>query len=293
MKSLTQYILEKQNVNFGASNPSYNQCVILAGGPASGKGYVKDLKLLLNFKTVDVDEMKKQYIKLQERGKIKDDDYSYDFKKAEDVFRLHMKVKNKGWKTKQRTNFWKSQEVSARKNDLHLPNILWDMVSDDPDDVYEIIRYAKPLGYKITLIWVCANMETAKAANKMRDRTVPDSVLHAGHAGAYKTIEEILRNKYKTITDGIDTAWIVFSAGYKRMLTGWFKDNPVIKIKKDQEGDFDYKYEDNVNKFLTKQMPEDPEWEKKKQAEAERKKHVESARFKESLDDYIYSIVWE
>ena len=40
-------------------------------------------------------------------------------------------------------------------------------------------------------------------------------------------------------------------------------------------------------------MPEDPDWEKKKQAEAERKKHVESARFKESLDDYIYSIVWD
>ena len=78
MKDIRSFILEKKAVNFGSAKSNYGQCVILAGGPGSGKGFIKDNKILGSFKSVDVDEMKKMYIKLQNAGKI-DDKYNYDF----------------------------------------------------------------------------------------------------------------------------------------------------------------------------------------------------------------------
>ena len=70
MKSLLKFILEKQSINFGSARSNYGQCIILAGGPGSGKGFIKDNKILATFKSVDVDDLKKQYIKLQKAGKI-------------------------------------------------------------------------------------------------------------------------------------------------------------------------------------------------------------------------------
>ena len=233
MKDIRSFILEKKAVNFGSAKSNYGQCVILAGGPGSGKGFIKDNKILGTFKSVDVDEMKKMYIKLQKAGKI-DDKYDYDLSKAEDTFKLHAVVKNHGWKNKQRKLFWDQRNTDTK----NLPNILWDMVSDDPEDVLEVIKYAKPCGYNITLVWVCCNVETAKQGNQHRQRRVSEKVLEAGHKGAYKCITEILSNKYPIITEGIDMAWIAFSAGYKRMLSDKFKKDEVLKVKKDADGQF-------------------------------------------------------
>lgn len=218
MKDIKSFILEKKAVNFGSAKSNYGQCVILAGGAGSGKGFIKDNKILGSFKSVDVDEMKKMYIKLQKAGKI-DDKYDYDLSKAEDTFKLHAAVKDHGWKGKQRKLFWDQRNTDTK----NLPNILWDMVSDDPEDVLEIIKYAKPCGYNITLVWVCCNVETAKQGNQHRERRVSEETLEKGHKGAYKCITEILSNKYPIITEGIDTAWIALSAGYKRMLSDKFK----------------------------------------------------------------------
>lgn len=44
---------------------NYGQVVIMAGGPASGKGFVKDYILdVANYKTRDVDELKKKHLNL-------------------------------------------------------------------------------------------------------------------------------------------------------------------------------------------------------------------------------------
>lgn len=265
MKDIASFILEKKSINFGNAKSNYGQCIILAGGPGSGKGFIKDNKILSTFKSVDVDEMKKQYIKLQKAGKI-DDKYNYDLSKAEDTFKLHAAVKGHDWKSKQRKNFWDQRN----KDNSNLPNILWDMVSDDPDDVLDVIKYAKPVGYNITLIWVCCNVETAKQGNQHRERRVPEEVLEKGHKGAYKCMTEILQNKYQLITDGIDAAWVAFSAGYKRMLSDKFKNDEVIKVKKDENGNFvfDKKF---VDDFLKEQMPLDPDWDKKQETEKIRK----------------------
>lgn len=130
MKNIVKFILERKAVNFGSAKSNYGHCIILAGGPGSGKGYVKNNKILSSFKSVDVDDMKKMYIKLQKAGKI-DDKYDYDLSKAEDTFKLHGAVKSRGWKGKQRQYFWDQRNTDTK----NLPNILWDMVSGDPEDI--------------------------------------------------------------------------------------------------------------------------------------------------------------
>lgn len=280
MKSLLNYIIEKQSINFGKSNPNYGQCIILAGGPGSGKGYIKDHKILADFKSVDVDDLKKMYIKMVEKGKIKDDK-EYDLRNPEHVSELHMKVKAKGWKNKQREHFWKQHSDGKGS----LPNVLWDMVSDDINDINEIIKYAKPIGYNITLVWVCCNIETAKEGNWNRDRRVSDDVIEKGHAGAYKTLMSLLENKYPETNDGLNNVWIAFSPGYHRLLTGEYKKNPVIKVKKDNDGNFIFNDKELIDDFLKDQMPENPNWEQEEKDEKIRKRKLLPSLYKESLED--------
>lgn len=283
MKSLLKYITEKQVINFGSANSNYGQCIIFAGGPGSGKGFVKDSKVLANFKTIDVDELKKMYIKLQKAGKLRDevngkhfdkDEHEYDMRNTEDTGALHNKVKERGWKHKQRTAFWnekhKHMEKTGKQNE-HLPNILWDMVSDNVDDMREIIDMAKPLGYQITLVWVVCNIDTARQNNQTRDRRVDDSVIVKGHEGVRKTMFELFGNKHQDIADNIDRAWIAYSAGYGRMLTGEYLKSPVVKIKKNNDGKFIFDMKNDIVKFLDEQMPEDPDWDEKMEKERKRK----------------------
>ena len=283
MISLYDYLVEKQSINFGKSNPNYGQCIILAGGPGSGKGYVKDHNILADFKSIDVDELKKMYIKMAKNGKIKDDK-EYNLKNPDDVSDLHMKVKERGWKKKQREHFWK-QHSDDKGN---LPNILWDMVCDNIDDINEIIEKAKPIGYNITLVWVCCNIDTARQGNQERDRTVSDKVIKNGHEGVYKTLISLLQNKYPETNKMLDNVWIAFSPGYRRMLIDEYKRNPIIKIKKDEDGKFIFNDKPLIDKFLKDQMPEDPDWDAKQEADKERKRKLEPSKFKESLEENEY-----
>ena len=283
MQSLYEYILEKKSINFGSAKSNYGQCIILAGGPGSGKGYVKDHRILADFKSIDVDKLKEMYMKLQEKGKI-DDPKKYDLGNSKDVGELHMKVKQHGWKNKQREHFWKDHQSGA-----HLPNIVWDMVSDDIKDIEEILKYAKPIGYNVTLVWVCCNMDTAREGNQKRDRHVDDEVIVKGHKGAYKTMMALFDNKYPEVNEAIDNAWIAFSAGWGRMLKKELEKDPVIKIKKDDKGNWNFEQKSIVDNFLKEQQPIDPDFDQKVAAEKERKKKVSLAKAKtnESLYESI------
>ena len=277
MIRLYDYILERQAVTFGTHNSNYGNCIILAGGPGSGKGFAKDHRILADFKSVDVDELKKKYIKMAEACKI-DDPKKYDLTNPEDTGELHMKVKERGWKKKQRALFWSDRQNQKKEN---LPNILWDMVSDNPDDIMEVIQYAKPLGYTVTVVWVCTHIDTARQQNQMRSRRVDDKVIIKGHKGAYKTMMELLDNKYPGLNEGIDAFWIIFTAGAGRKLTTEYEKDPVLKIKKDKDGgDFDFKEKQLVEDYFKKQMPEDPDWKKNQAAEKERKANVANAKAK-------------
>lgn len=276
MLSLVEYIFEKQAVNFGEATSNYGNCIIFAGGAGSGKGFVKKTRVLANFKSIDVDDLKTMYIRLQKANKIKDDK-DYDLKNPDDTSELHAKVKSHGWKNKQRSMFWNDKAGKRNKN---LPNILWDMVSDDIDDVKEIAEIAKKIGYKVTLVWVVCNIDTARQNNSVRDRHVHDSIIIKGHKGVRKVMFDLFENKYPEVADLIDAAWIVYSAGYKRILIGEYEKSPVIRIKKNSDGKFVFTDKDAVTKFLDQQMPIDKHYDEKKEAEKLRKETTQIAKLK-------------
>ena len=290
MKNILQYIIENQSINFGKMNSNYGQCIIFAGGPGSGKGWVKNHRVLAQFKSVDVDDFKTMYIKMQKAGKIKDDDKEYKISNPDDLDQLHSKVKQHGWKKKQRAMFWnqkhKHQEEKGFNN--HLPNILWDMVSDEVGDLEEIIKMAKPLGYQITLVWVVANIDTARENNKHRERHVKDAIIVKGHTGVRDVMLRLFGNKLPDVADAIDRAWIAYSPGKGRKLTGVYAESPVIRIRKNNDGKFIFDKKAEVIKFLDQQMPFDTDDEKKAQKEKERKANNEAIRqrHKEWQDEF-------
>ena len=56
MKNLKQFITENTVVDFGKTTSNYGECIILAGGGGSGKGFIKN-RINANFKTYDVDDL--------------------------------------------------------------------------------------------------------------------------------------------------------------------------------------------------------------------------------------------
>ena len=252
MLSLFDYILERQSVTFDSANANYGQCIILGGGAGSGKGFIQS-KILADFKKIDVDEFKEMYLKLIESGKIKDDT-KYDLSNPEDVSKLHDKVKAHGWKKTQRRAFVKARNAETTGD--RLPNVLWDMVCGELDDITEIIEMAKPMGYTITLVWVVCNKETAKIANQIRKRHVSDDIIEKTHNGAYETLSALFDGKYPDIEQFIDKMWIGFSAGYGRKLEKEFAESPVLKVKgsKNPKLFFDKPL---IDKFLKEPCPYD------------------------------------
>lgn len=95
--TLADYIiLEDRVVKFGKQvGPHYGQCVVLAGGAGSGKGYITKHYFGTEFKIFDVDELKKMYMKMQAKSLI-DDKKEYDLKNTDDVSSLHYKVRDCG-----------------------------------------------------------------------------------------------------------------------------------------------------------------------------------------------------
>lgn len=263
MKNLIDYILENRVVNFGSANANYGQCVILAGGAASGKGFIQN-KITITGKVFDVDELKKKYQKMAKAGIFKDDK-EYDLTNPDDVAELHKKVKETGLKSKERNAFWKERkgENGDKKHSSGLlPNVIFDMVSDDIKDVEEVVSMAKGNGYFVTLVWVVCNKDTAVTNNTLRGigdkseaRKVPDEILDKGHNGAYKTITDLFDNKYPEVNEFIDIAWCGFSAGHYRELSSEFASSPIIKVKKkNNKFAFD---KSKIDSFLKTQQPID------------------------------------
>lgn len=259
MKSL-RYFLENRVISFGGVTPTYGECIILAGGTGSGKGFIKKI-IDADFRTYDVDELKSKYERLLKQGKLKDKLKDFDWSNPEDVTELHMRVKDHGWKEKQINLIFrnKSNPNKEASNSKILPNLLFDRVSGKIEDITEIATRAKTLGYNVTLVWVLCNFDVAKINNSVRYRRVSDDILKDAHDNAYKTITDLLNNKYPNFNDYIDNAWIGYSAGFGRKLNDKYSKSPCIKVKKDENGQFVFDQEKMVDDFLKEKQPIDYE----------------------------------
>lgn len=259
MKHLLDFINENTVIGFKRKTPTYGECIILAGGPGSGKGFIKNI-IDADFKTYDVDELKQKYIKMLNQGKLNDELKDFDFKNPEDVTELHMRVMDHGWKEKQINLIFRNKYNTEKEanNSKLLPNILFDRVSGKIEDITEIATRAKTLGYNITVVWVLCNLEVAKINNKVRERYVDEEkVLIPNHKAAYSTLTDLFNNKYPNFNDYIDNAWLGYSAGFGRKLDGKYEKSPTIKVKKDNEGNWVFNQEEMVDSFLKEKQPID------------------------------------
>lgn len=253
MISLSDYILnikEARIVPFGktGSSAKFGQCIILAGGPGIGKGYIRSNYLNTDYKVFNVDDLKILYIKMKDKGII-DDKKEYDFKNPNDVATLHKNVKDRQWKDKER------DRVFNNVNKSKLPNICFDITCKDIDDLREVFKYVVPLGYYVTLVWVVGNVDVASDNNKKRSRTVPEKLLRETHNRVNKFLPELLSNQYKEESKYIDAAYIALSAGSGHVLGDEWKNSPILPIKKNDD-DFDYSsVKDKVEKFQSEKQP--------------------------------------
>ncbi len=298
MKNIIDYILERKTIGFGEANPKYGQCIILAGGAASGKGFIQK-RIDMQGKVFDVDELKHKYQRLAKAG-VFDDTYDYDLTNPEDTGRLHQKVKETGMKHKQRDNFWSEREnKSSRHSSGLLPNVIFDMVSDDIKDVEEIVTKAKGSGYNVTIVWVVCNKQTAITSNTIRGidrkgkaRSVLMSALEKGHAGAYKTMVDILSNKYPELNEFIDGFWIGYSSGWGRKLSDKYvistkngdEESPVFKVNKDDNNKFNFN-KSELDSFINTQQPID--YQLLKKIKNDKSNSQQSQYNKKKLDKFI------
>jgi hypothetical protein len=186
-----QYLTEKQIIV--GKGQQYGQVVFLAGGAGSGKGFAaSNFMEASKFKIRDVDELKKSAIKL---AKLKGDNpeiANVDLGNADDVFRLHAFVKEKGWKQSTLDNML--GDAKAGK----LPNIMFDVTLKDIGDITEVVPDLIAVGYQpkdIHVVWVLTNFYVAVQQNKERERRVPYDILLKTHTGAANTVSDMLNHK--------------------------------------------------------------------------------------------------
>ena len=275
-------LMESKVVTFeGKPAPEFGWAVVMAGGAGSGKGHVISNRILLPNKTIDVDELKKRYLKLKIKNperyendgirfngvapkilsKIKkherlsteetDEVIKTILKNPKYVSILHGIVRRKDWKDKIVNSFFNNADPEK------LPNVIFDMTGDAESKLINTASKAKEFGYKTALVWVITNFEVAKSRNAKRDRSVSDKILTNTHEGAKKSIINFLDKP--EATEYYDEIWLVINspATDKTDLTKEEKDildkMPCIQLEKiGSKFDFSKETKSFLLKFLSK-----------------------------------------
>ena len=218
----------------------YGQIVILAGGAGSGKGFAgTNFMNSQDYKVRDVDEMKKSFIKLDKLTSKYPEIRGLNLRTPNDVAKLHMFVDKMGSKDKTLSNMLK-----ATSNPKTLPNILFDVTFKNTKSMNKVIPELLAQGYKkedIHLVWVLTDYKVAVAANKSRERVVPDDILLDTHEGAANTMWDIVNKQ--NIPKGIDGG--IYVVLNNRENTLFFTDKSGKPIKSTGKGSLaikDFKY---------------------------------------------------
>jgi hypothetical protein len=192
----------------------------------SGKGFAsKTFMEAEKFKIRDVDEWKKAYLELAKIRDMNPDLKVLDLKNGDDVFKLHMFVKQR--KTKDKTLDMLLADVKADR----LPNIIFDITGKEMSDFEEVIPRLIETGYEaknIHVAWVLTDFKVAYTANLTRDRVVPGSVFLDTHQGAAKTMQSLIDKK--KMPEGANGRFVVIMNN--RTNTVFFNTGQVYKGKK-------------------------------------------------------------
>ena len=196
--------LDEKQVHLNKSQWSkFGNCVVLAGGSGSGKGWVKDNLIAAEFQQVlDVDALKLMYNNLVAQGKIDDPHGTYDLSNADDVSALHGKIKTLKWDKLKQSSMFKWEKT--------LPNILFDITGRETDKLKDIGGKAKSVGYNTILCWVLTPRDVAILGNLSRPRKVSQSVFHSVHNAVKSSVLSFLTTDAGNY---YDEAFLCFNPG--------------------------------------------------------------------------------
>jgi|TARA_Y100000310_G_scaffold59271_2_gene54623 hypothetical protein len=193
-----KYLEEKLIVYQGGKK--YGQIVFLAGGAGSGKGFaIKNFMEGEKFKIRDVDEYKRLVLKIsQQKGKYPEL-RNLDLRNSKDVLTLHMFVKKLGLKAKSLSALIKNVRPTV------LPNIMFDITGSEHEDYDNVLPQLLDVGYdprNIHVTWILTDYAIAVKNNKKRSRVVADEILLGTHAGAAKTMFDLITVALPKAIDG-------------------------------------------------------------------------------------------
>ena len=189
-------------ITFGGKRPKYNNVVILAGGAASGKGFVMKNLLGISGKHLDVDEIKNQIVSpetVKLNKKVKSlygiDPTDLDQTNPEDVRLLHKINDEMGISDKKEELFFRGKSG----NNQHLPNVIVDSTAKSEKKIKKISDTVQDAGYQkenIHLVWVINDIDTAikQNLNPERGRRVPEDILMDTHEMVAQSMSKLLKS---------------------------------------------------------------------------------------------------
>lgn len=251
MKLIAEDILKEDKVcKFGGEMfPKFGWCIIMLGGPGSGKSTAYNKKVAIDAKKYDPDSFKEFSKKksdidgdvfILKNGKEFDPaSYGikppYDLSNPEVVTTLHKLMKPTTKKAM-------AQMLSGKgSSEGRLPNIAFDIVGSDPDDVTSIVYTAKNIGYKIGIVWILAEVDVAvdRRAFKAERRGMPSLIIRK-HDDMYNALSTLIRDG---IVEAVNDFWIVLDKVSVEGLEGDYDSirvANVFKVRSSKElSDFD------------------------------------------------------
>lgn len=201
MSIFKKYILDDLNevlLTVGSKPyPNFGNVVILAGGAASGKGFIKDKLLAFEGRSLDVDSIKElalrsDYFEKKVKEEFNVELKDMDLKNPESVTKLHAIFTSMKIPDKRQEVLYASimKEVPERK-----PNILFDVTLKNITKLNNLTANLTQIGYKrenIHIVWVINDIKVALEQNRERERVVADDILLDTHEGVSLTMKKLV-----------------------------------------------------------------------------------------------------
>jgi len=161
----------EESLNEGVNDPSIFKAVFLAGGPGSGKSFIvgKTALTALGFKVINSDDVFERALVKAGLKTTPEDIYS---EKGQEIRSA-------------------AKAITGKKMDLALAGRLGLVIDGTGKDYEKIEKQAsklKKLGYEIAMIFVNTDLDTAKARNAARSRSLPDTEVESMWNGVQKNI---------------------------------------------------------------------------------------------------------
>lgn len=191
---------------------TYGQAVILAGGAGSGKGFaVSNYMQGDQYKIINPDDFKDLLLKMRDKNVKPESEkmvgvlkglVGLNMKNPADTSKLHMLVKGLNLMQKKIALLFAGKGASGSKL---LPNVMFDVTLKDPEALFGdaseegILTQLKDAGYEpndIHIVWILTDYRIALQQNLSRDRVVYSSIVLHSHAGAAKTMQEVVFKGY-------------------------------------------------------------------------------------------------